>query len=103
MVSLTSYVAISVILFVLGIFTVFVRKNIIGMLMGVKLVLGAVGLNFVAFNYFKKGNVVLDGQIFTLFIMIIGAAETVVILALMLALYKQRKQINVDNFSDMKG
>jgi len=103
MINLTSYVAISVMLFVLGLFTVFIRKNVIGMLMGIKLVLGAVGLNFVAFNYFKKGNVILDGQIFAIFVIIMGAAETVVILAFMLALCRQRKQIEVDNFSDMKG
>ena len=100
--SLYSYLAISSILFSLGVYGVMTRRNAVAILMGIELILNASGLNFVAFNRFS-GIQSLDGQVFTIFIIVLAAAEAAVALAIIINLYKNYETINVDHANTMKG
>ena len=93
-VGLEGYLAVSTALVVLGMMGILSRKNAIGILLGVELVLNAAGLNFVAFSKFRTGAV--DGQVVALFIILIAAAEAAVALAIILRLYRLRQTINSD-------
>ena len=92
--NLTTYLAISAILFLLGVLAMMTRKNAVSVLMGVELVLNSAGLNFVAFSRFTTHN--LNGQAAALFIMIIAAAEAAVALAIFLNLYRLKATAEVD-------
>ena len=101
--SLTSYLAISSILFSLGIYGVITRKNAVAILMSVELILNASGLNFVAFNRFSGlGKNLLDGQVFTIFIIVLAAAEAAVALAIIINIFNNFRTINVDDVSELK-
>lgn len=78
------------------------RRNAVAILMGIELILNASGLNFVAFNRFS-GMQSLDGQIFTIFIIVIAAAEAAVALAIIINLYKNYETVNVDKADLMQG
>jgi NADH-quinone oxidoreductase subunit K len=99
MVSLHSYLILSAILFAIGTIGVLTRRNAIVIFMCVELMLNAVNLTFIAFSKFL-GN--LDGQVFVFFIMTVAAAEAAVGLALMIAFYKNRESIDVEDMNMMK-
>lgn len=104
--SLPSFLIVSSLLFCLGMFTVLTRRNAIGVLMGIELILNGAGLNFVAFSRFLQPSQtasLLSGQVFTLFIIAIAAAEVAVALAIVLALYSQMKTIDVEDFKELRG
>ena len=85
---LQPYLMLSSILFSMGIYAVITRKNAVAILMGIELRLNASGLNFVAFNRFSGlGEGMLDGQVFTIFIIVLAAAEAAVALAIIINLY----------------
>jgi len=101
MVSLTHYLTVAAALFVIGIFGIFLnRKNVIIILMSIELVLLAVNINMVAFSAFL-GN--LTGQIFTLFILTVAAAEAAIGLAILVVFFRSRGSIDVDDVNVMKG
>jgi len=95
-----AYLAVSVLLFSLGIIAVLSRRNMIAVLMGIELILNAAALNFVAFSRFITGS--LDGHIFALFIIVIAAAEAAVVLAIILRLYQIRGSIDIDQAADLR-
>lgn len=97
--NLNGYLVVSAILFAIGTIGVLTRKNAIVIFMCIELMLNAVNLTFVAFSR-HFGN--LDGQVFVLFIMTVAAAEAAVGLALMIAFYKNKESIDVDDISMMK-
>jgi len=99
MVSLNSYLILSAILFAIGTVGVLTRRNAIVIFMCVELMLNAVNLTFIAFSRFL-GN--LDGQIFVFFVMTVAAAEAAVGLALMIAFFKNRESIDVEDLNLMK-
>lgn len=102
--SLESYLIVSAILLVLGLVMFVSRKNSIAILMGVELVINAAAINFVAFSrYAPSQNSQLDGQVFAIFIILLAAAEAVVALAIVLALYKERKHIQADELVSLRG
>lgn len=101
MISLSSYLIISLILFGLGIFTLLSRKSIVAVLLGVELVLNAAALNFVAYSKFATKN--LDGQIFALFIIVIAAAEAAVALAIVIRNFQLKESIHIDEFSELRN
>ncbi|MGW8207582.1 MAG: NADH-quinone oxidoreductase subunit NuoK [Syntrophobacteria bacterium] len=104
--SLPSFLIVSSLLFCLGMFTVLTRRNAIGVLMGIELILNGAGLNFVAFSRFLQPSQtasLLSGQVFTLFIIAIAAAEVAVALAIVLVLYSQMKTIDVEDFKELRG
>jgi NADH-quinone oxidoreductase subunit K len=92
-VGLSHYLAIAAILFSLGFFCVVTRKNAVGILMGVELILNAANINFVAFNHFGGG--ALTGQVFAIFVIVLAAAEAAVGLAIVLSIYQSFRTIDV--------
>jgi len=101
MIGLSHYLIVAAILFVIGVFGIFVnRKNVIVILMCVELILLAVNINFVAFST-HLGN--LDGQIFALFVLTVAAAEAAVGLAILVVYFRNRGSIAVEDVDLMKG
>ncbi|HWQ56574.1 MAG TPA: NADH-quinone oxidoreductase subunit NuoK [Bryobacteraceae bacterium] len=87
------YLMLSAVLFSLGVAGFLFRRNVITMLMSIELMLNAVNLSFVTFSYqFKHVN----GHIYTFFVMVVAAAEAVVGLAIILAIYRSRGTLNID-------
>jgi len=106
-VGLTSYLLVGAMLFSLGLFGVFAKKNIIAVLMSLELMLNAVNINFVAFNRFVwnqqlNGSALLTGQVAALFVIVLAAAEVAVGLALVITIYRTRKSTSVDEFNWLK-
>jgi NADH-quinone oxidoreductase subunit K len=99
--SIEGYLLVSAILFSLGLFAVLTRKNAIGILLGIELVLNAAGINFVAFSKFHSA--ALDGQLVTLFIILIAAAEAAVALAIILRFYRLKQTIDADEASLLRN
>ena len=98
--NLESYLFISSMLFCLGVFGVITRRNAIAVLMGVELILNAANINFVAFSRF--GGMNMDGHIFSLFVIVLAAAEAAVALAIVINIYNNLHTINVDDAAMMK-
>lgn len=99
MVPLHSYLILSAILFSIGTIGVLVRRNAIVIFMCVEMMLNAVNLTFIALSR-HLGNI--DGQIFVFFVMTVAAAEAAVGLALMIAFYKNKESIDVEDVKLMK-
>lgn len=99
-ITLNHYLAVSVILFCIGMLCVLLRRNIIVMLMGIELMLNGVNLTFVAFSQLKHD---VSGNILVFFVMTIAAAEAGVGLALVVALFKKYKNLNIKLFEQLKG
>lgn len=99
--TLNHYLTVSAILFALGIFGIFLnRKNIITILMSIELMLLAVNINMVAFSAYS-GN--LEGQIFSLFILTVAAAEAAIGLAILVVFFRNRGSIAVEDVNILKG
>jgi len=92
-IGLPHYLVVAAILFALGLFCVVTRKNAVGILMGIELILNAASVNFVAFNHFQGG--ALTGQVFAAFAIVLAAAEAAVGLAIILGIYQNLKTIDV--------
>ena len=100
--TLSHYLALSGIIFSIGLFGVLTRRNVIGILMSIELMLNAANINFVAFNRFLYPGQYL-GQVTVIFIIPLAAAEIVVGLALIMAIYKNLKSVHVENYNILKG
>lgn len=100
-IGLTHYLIVGAILFVLGVFGIFMnRKNVIVILMSVELILLSVNLNLVAFSA-QLGD--LTGQVFAMFILTVAAAETAIGLAIVVIYFRNRGSIEVEDISTLKG
>jgi NADH-quinone oxidoreductase subunit K len=99
MVSLSSYLILSAILFSIGVVGFLVRRNTIVIFMSVELMLNAVNLAFVAFSRFLNS---MDGQVIVVFVMSVAAAEAAVGLAIILAMYRSKQTVNADEMNLMK-
>ncbi len=100
MIPLSYYVALSAIVFVTGLVGVLIRRNIIIILLSVELMLNATNINFVAFSHYFHN---MAGQVFVFFALTVAAAEVAVGLAIIIALYRAKSTINVDEFNLLKG
>ena len=101
MITLTHYIILSAALFSIGVFGALTRKNAIGILMSLELIFNAVNINMVAFSkYITPG--AIQGEIFTIFIITVAAAESVLGLAIILAIYRKRQVVNADEMDIMK-
>jgi NADH-quinone oxidoreductase subunit K len=94
------YLGLSAALFCMGVIGVLVRRNAIIIFMSVELMLNSANLAFVAFARYLHQ---LDGQVIVFFVMIVAAAEVAVGLAVIVAIFKTKQSINVDDISVMKG
>ncbi len=99
--SLQAYLVVGTCLFLLGVFAVLSRRNTIGILLGIELILNAAGINFVAFSKFRAA--AIDGQVFTLFVILIAAAEAAVALAVILRFYRLKETINADEANILRN
>ncbi len=99
--SLHHYLVLGAILFTIGVFGIFLnRRNVIIILMSIELMLLSVNINFVAFSHYL-GNV--TGQIFTFFVMCVAAAEAAIGLAILVAFFRNRATIDVEEIDSLKG
>ena len=100
--TLSHYMLVSGLLFLIGLFGALTRRNIIGILMSIELMFNAANINLVAFNRFLYPQGVA-GQAVTIFTIAVAAAEVVVGLALVLAIYRNRQTIYAEDFNLLKG
>ena len=100
-IGLSHYLTVSAILFTLGIFGIFLnRKNLIVIMMSIELMLLAVNVNLVAFSSFLND---LVGQVFTMLVLTVAAAEAAIGLAIVVVFYRNRRSIEVEDINEMKG
>ncbi len=99
---LEAFVLLSLVLFGAGLYAVLARRNLIAVLIGIELMLNAASLNFMAFNRFLAPDPAV-GQVIVLFIIGLAAAEVAIALSIVLAVYRQRKRIDVDDLDELKG
>ena len=96
MITTTHYMMLSAALFTLGVIGVLTRRNVIIVLMSIELMLNAVNINLVAFSH-QLGNAV--GQVFAVFVIVIAAAEAAVGLGIILAFYRNKETVNIDEMN----
>lgn len=99
---LSTYLVIGALLFSFGVYGMVVRRTVIGMLISSEFILAAASTNFMAFNRFLAPDPAL-GQVFTLFIMAIAAAEAAIAVSIMIAVYRNYKSIDTDDLVDLQG
>jgi NADH-quinone oxidoreductase subunit K len=99
-VDLYHYLGLGAALFAIGVIAVVTRRNAIGVLIGVELILNAANINLVGFSRYAGG---LDGQVFALFVIVLAAAEAAVALAIILQLFDRRSDVDVDRASTLRG
>jgi NADH-quinone oxidoreductase subunit K len=100
MITLTHYLVLAAILFIIGVSGVLMRRNLIIILLSLELMLSAVSINLVAFSHYLNDP---SGQVFVFFVMTVAAAETTLGLAIVVALYRNLETIDVDEINQMKG
>ena len=101
MIPLHHYLVLGAILFAIAVVGIFLnRKNLIVLLMAIELMLLAVNMNFIAFSHFWGD---LSGQVFVFFILTVAAAESAIGLAILVALFRNLRSINVDDLGSLKG
>ena len=100
MIGLPHFLAVSLLVFLLGMYCVLTRRNAIGILMGVELVLNSANINYVAFARYSSGN--YDGQVFAIFVICVAAAEAAVGLGIILAFYRNKETVNIDEMNLMR-
>jgi NADH-quinone oxidoreductase subunit K len=102
-VPLTWYLIVAAALFCIGLYGALSRRNAIGVLMGVELMLNSVNINLLAFwRYVEVGQGTLAGQVFAIIVITVAAAEAAVGLALIIAVYRMRKTVDVEDVDLMK-
>ena len=97
---LTAYLVLAALVFVIGLFGVLTRRNAVGILLGIELMLNAVNINLVAFSRFRAD---LAGLIFTLFTIAITVAEVAVGLAIVIVIFRVRRTIEADHLDLLRG
>ena len=100
MAALNHYLVLSGVLFMIGTLGVFLRKNIITILLSIEIMLNAVNLSFIAFGHFLG---VADGQVIVFFVITVAAAEAAVGLAIVIAMFRHVESLNPDAFRELKG
>jgi len=100
-VGLNHFLIVSLLVFLCGLFTVLTRRNAIGVLLGVELILNSANINYIAFSRFGGGG--YDGQIFTIFAIMLAAAEAAIGLAIVLGIYRKFETIDVEATDTLRG
>ena len=98
-VGLQHYLIVGLGLFCLGLYCVLTRRNAIGVLMGVELILNAANVNYIAFSRYGSGT--YDGQVYSLFIIMLAAAEAVIGMAIVLGIYRRFRNIDVAEMTQL--
>ena len=99
------YLLVGAVMFVTGAVCMATKRNVLGILMGVELVLNGANINFIAFGskYLRADSLGLDGQMIALFVIVLAAAEAAVALAIALNFYNNHTTIDVDEADDLRG
>ena len=100
-ISLQHFLVLSLVIFALGMYCVLTRRNAIGILMGLELILNSANINYLAFAYYGGGR--YDGQVFAIFVIMLAAAEAVVGLAIVLTIYQNFRTIDVEAIETLNG
>ena len=100
MIGVTHYVALSFVLFAVGVTGVLIRRNLLTVLMSIELILNAANLNLIAFSR-HLGD--LNGQLFAVFVITLAAGEAAIGLAIIISLYSMKGSVNLDDAAEMKG
>lgn len=101
MITLNHYLALAAALFAVGLFGVMTRRNAIGVLMSAELMFNAVNINLVAFSRFREPGFA-HGDLFAIFVIAVAAAESVLGLAIILAIYRRRRVVDADRMTLMR-
>ncbi len=101
-IGLTHYLVVAAVMFVTGLFTMMTKRNAIGILIGVELVLNAATVNFVAFDRYL-GPDRLDGQITAIFVIVLAAAEAALAVGICINVYKNLSTVDVDRANSLRG
>ncbi|HUW82013.1 MAG TPA: NADH-quinone oxidoreductase subunit NuoK [Phycisphaerae bacterium] len=101
-VTLQHYLALGAVVFCLGVLTMMVKRNAIGVLIGVELLLNAANINLVAFNHYTAPGA-LDGQLAAIFVIVLAAAEAAVAIAILVNFYNNLITVDVDQGDRLKG
>ncbi len=101
-IGLTHYLVVAAVLFCCGIFTMMTKRNAIGILIGVELVLNAASVNLIAFDRYLVSHEV-DGQITALFVIVLAAAEAALAVGICINLYKNLATVDVDTATKLQG
>jgi len=99
---LITYLILGALMFCIGIFGILQHITLIGMLISTELILNGAALNFMAFNMFLSKDAAV-GQVFTLFIMGLAAAETAIALSIIITIYRRFREIKPDSVTELKG
>lgn len=104
-VGVSHFLVVGAVLFVAGALCMATKRNALGVLMGIELVLNGANINFVAFGspYLREQSLGLDGQLIALFVIVLAAAEAAVALAIALNFYNNHTTIDVDQADELKG
>jgi len=102
MIGLNQYLILGALLFVSGVTCMAVKRNAIGVLMGVELVLNGANVNFVAFARYNPA-FQLEGQVFALLVIVLAAAEAAIALAIVLNFYNNHTSVDIDTADDLRG
>ncbi len=104
-VGVSHYMAVGALMFVTGVVCMATKRNALGVLMGIELVLNGANVNFVAMGsrYLREDTLGIDGQLIALFVIVLAAAEAAVALAIALNFYNNHATIDVDRADDLKG
>jgi len=100
-VGLNHFVVLGAMLFAAGLFCVLTRRNALGILMGIELILNSANVNYVAFA--RYGGTGYDGQVFAIFVIMLAAAEAAIGLAIVLGIYQTFETIDVDATDRLRG
>lgn len=98
--TIAHWLVLSSLLFAIGVLTVTLRRNAIGILIGIELMLNAANINLVAFARYG-GNI--DGAVYSVFVIMLAAAEAAIALAIVLNVFHHAASIDVDDYTEMKG
>ncbi len=98
-ITVTHYLVLSVILLTIGVIGMLVRRNVVVMMMSIELILNAVNVNLVAFSNHMKD---LNGQIFAIFVIVVAVAEAAVGLGILIALFRNKETVQVDEIDLLK-
>ena len=104
-VTVSHYLIVGAILFVVGAVCMATKRNALGVLMGIELVLNGANLNFIAFGskFLRERSLGLDGELIALFVIVLAAAEAAVALAIALNFYNNHTSIDIDQADELKG
>lgn len=101
-VPLTAYLVVGAVLFAIGVYAVIAQRSAVMILMGIEVLLNAVGLNLIAFwRFVNPGD--YSAQIFTILIVTVGAVEMGIGLAIMMLLFRNRQSVQVDAYDELRG